>query len=130
MRRSTNEKIHLPFQSDKNSSQFDNEPITLLSNEEKIQELTYIIKEQENEINVMNLLLDKKNNNKDMRKLYNEAELIIEMSKLEQKNLSLQQEKEKMFVNINQKSKYLLDSNFRCVIQSKMSRKRRNRQRI
>jgi len=40
-----------------------------------------------------------------MGKRYNEAELIIDLSNLENKNLYQQQENEKLVLTINQKSK-------------------------
>ena len=79
-----------------------------MSNEEKIQELTYLIIEQEKELNVLKLLAEKKNYNKDTKefeKKYNEAELIIDLSKLENKLSNEQQQNELLIKEMNQKSK-------------------------
>jgi len=108
MRRNTNEKIHLPFQMDKNQNVFNNNPITLLSAEEKIQELDYIVKEQEKEISILNILSRNYNNGKDLEQLHENAEIIVELNNLQKKVLSLEQENEELNANFNSKGKFSL----------------------
>ena len=110
MRRGTNEKIHLPFQADKTQNglnEYNSNPITLLSAEEKISELEYILKEQEKEITILNILSRNSNNGKDLEQLHDNAEVIVELNSLQRKILSMEQENEDIINNCNAKGKFL-----------------------
>jgi len=53
------DKIHIPYNNEKNGRDFENSPMTLLSSDEKIRELRSIIKDQEKEINILKILSQK-----------------------------------------------------------------------
>jgi len=124
MRRNTNEKIHVPFNMDKNDNGFNNNPITLLSSEEKISELEYILKEQEKEICILNILSRNNNNGKDLEQLHENAEFIVELNNLQKKVLSLEQENEDITNNFNNKSNthILFNSLFIYLVENLSSR--------
>jgi len=124
MRRNTNEKIHVPFNMDKNDNGFNNNPITLLSSEEKISELEYILKEQEKEICILNILSRNNNNGKDLEQLHENAEFIVELNNLQKKVLSLELENEDITNNFNNKSNthILFNSLFIYLVENLSSR--------
>ena len=58
-----NNQLYLPYEAENNSKQYEGKPITMLSADEKINELKNIINEQENKIHFLNLVSQKFINN-------------------------------------------------------------------
>lgn len=49
-------KLYIPFEVEQNQAEYENKPVSMLTSDEKVKELTYIIKEQEKEVSVLRIL--------------------------------------------------------------------------
>ena len=100
-----NNKNYLPYEAETNYKQFDNQPLIMLSPNEKINELRGIISEQENKINYHDVMLKKLMNTVnpdgmiDLNKLLQQMETAKD---LYNKINDLQKEKEKYKNQINE----------------------------
>ena len=82
------DKVYFPYEAEKNGKEYENQPITLLSPEEKIRELKNIVTEQEREIQILKLVSEKFMNSVDTRKT-NVKDLVNKVEKDYESNVKL-----------------------------------------
>ncbi len=119
------DKLYLPHEAE--GTQYDHTPLTLLSPDEKIKELKYLVKEQEKEINILKILSQKFLNASGSGSTdSNVKDMLCNLEKdVEYKNKlrDMESEKQQMKKEIEQRSKFIIINKMRCSMTRKTKMK-------